>query len=133
MGGTRIEITKEALKLFIQSLPVGCKFGVLSFGGRTEWSKRKNGRTAWEYNDETMKEMISLINGFEANFGGTDILKPLQLAVKENFDAPNKRIFLLTDGEVSNTDEIIAFAGQNCKNARIHTFGIGIGCDKRLV
>ena len=113
MGGTRIEITKEALKLFIQSLPVGSKFGVLSFGGKSEWCKRKNGRTCWEYNDQTMKEIIGLIEEFQANFGGTNILEPLQLAVKENFNTPNKRIFLLTDGQVRNTDEIIAFTSKS--------------------
>lgn len=32
MGGKRIEITKEALKLFIQSLPVGSQFAILGFG-----------------------------------------------------------------------------------------------------
>ena len=26
MGGSRIEISKEAMKLFMQSLPDGCKF-----------------------------------------------------------------------------------------------------------
>ena len=32
MSGSRIEITKKALKFFMQSLPVGSKFQILSFG-----------------------------------------------------------------------------------------------------
>jgi Mg-chelatase subunit ChlD len=32
MGGQKMEMTKEALKLFIQSLPAGCKFEIISFG-----------------------------------------------------------------------------------------------------
>ena len=32
MSGRRMEITKEALKLFIQSLPIGCTFAILGFG-----------------------------------------------------------------------------------------------------
>ena len=32
MSGRRIETCKAALKLFIQSLPVGCKFSIISFG-----------------------------------------------------------------------------------------------------
>ena len=32
MSGRRIEITKEAMKLFIQSLPVGCQFAINLFG-----------------------------------------------------------------------------------------------------
>lgn len=34
---------------------------------------------------------------------------------------------------MSNTDEIINFANNNKNKARIHTFGIGSGCDKNLV
>ena len=31
-GSGRIELAKEALKLFVRSLPVGCEFQVVSFG-----------------------------------------------------------------------------------------------------
>jgi len=34
---------------------------------------------------------------------------------------------------VSNRDEIINFAALNNEKARIHTFGIGSGCDQSLV
>ena len=32
MGGRNMTTTKEALKLFMQSLPRGCKFHIISFG-----------------------------------------------------------------------------------------------------
>ena len=34
MHGERIKTCKKALKLFIQSLPIGCKFSIISFGSR---------------------------------------------------------------------------------------------------
>lgn len=32
MGGRRIEVTKDAMKLFMQSLPSNCRFQIISFG-----------------------------------------------------------------------------------------------------
>jgi uncharacterized protein with von Willebrand factor type A (vWA) domain len=32
MQGEKMEMTKEALKLFIKSLPAGCRFEIISFG-----------------------------------------------------------------------------------------------------
>ena len=32
MSGRRIEVTKDAMKLFMKSLPVGSKFQIISFG-----------------------------------------------------------------------------------------------------
>ncbi len=32
MSGQKMDMTNEALKLFIQSLPAGCTFEVISFG-----------------------------------------------------------------------------------------------------
>lgn len=36
MSGMPIEIVKEALQLFIQSLPQGCEFQIISFGSHSE-------------------------------------------------------------------------------------------------
>ena len=41
------------------------------------------------------------------NLGGTNILKPLSLAQELESEGRKKRIFLLTDGEVYNGDEIL--------------------------
>ena len=65
--------------------------------------------------------------------GGTEILEPLAAAMKVEAGKRKKRIFLLTDGDVSNKAEVIACARQNNKLARVHTFGIGSGCDISLV
>lgn len=46
----------------------------------------------------------------------------------------HSRIFLLTDGEVENRDEVIAAAVvQPSANVSLHTFGIGGQCDKDMV
>jgi hypothetical protein len=60
-------------------------------------------------------------------------LTPLKLAQKLDVQGRKKRVFLLTDGEDSNDSQIIAFAEQNREDIRIHTFGIGSGCDRELL
>ena len=42
-------------------------------------------------------------------------------------------MFLLTDGEVDNKDMVIAQARMHCETTRVHSFGIGNGCDTELI
>lgn len=52
---------------------------------------------------------------------------------EEDYQLRDKRIFLLTDGEVNDPKSVIGLAKIYCDEARIHTFGIGSGCSKDLV
>ena len=54
-------------------------------------------------------------------------------AVSLDIGKRNKRIFLLTDGDVENSLQIIKYVKNNNKITKIHTFGIGDDCDKDLV
>jgi len=58
-------------------------------------------RKLWDYNDETTEKIIEKLMDYDADYGGTDILKPLKEAVKLDVDKRQKRIFLLTDGQDS--------------------------------
>lgn len=98
----RMETTKAALKLFIQSLPVGSTFAILNFGSNEKWVTKSDASPLWQYTDENMEKIKFIIDGFRADYGGTNILTPLKKAVELNVLNLEKRIFLLTDGEVSN-------------------------------
>ena len=85
-------------------------------------------------NDETNTKVITSISYFTPNFGGTDILTPINMAftLDTTIHGPlKKRIMLLTDGEVANRDVVIELAKNEA--AITHTFGIGSQCDKELV
>ena len=45
----------------------------------------------------------------------------------------NKRIFLLTDGAVSQPGEVIKTAKNGSDEARVHSYGVVYGCSKYLV
>ena len=76
-----------------------------------------------------------MIENQRADLGGTSILPPLERAVALNCGKKQKRIFLLTDGEVDSYERlnIINYARKSNEKARIHTFGIGRDCDRDLV
>lgn len=93
----------------------------------------KDKEGARPYNDQSLNQAKSFIKGFDANMGGTNILDPIKAATKQKVNAPNKRLFLLTDGQVHNKHEIFTYVADNKTTTKVHTFGIGSGCDRDLV
>jgi len=99
MSGDRIHTAKEALKLFIQSLPSGSKFSIISFGSTHQaYTHAGYESGVFDYNDTTKDYALGHIYGMDANFGGTDIFTPMADACKLDCGNRQKRIFLLTDG-----------------------------------
>ena len=85
MGGSRIHLAKEALTLFIRSLPKGSKFEIIRFGTKYEYLNINGKSKAIEYNEETSNQAILAIEDFNSDFGGTNILSPLKDAVTLSF------------------------------------------------
>jgi len=131
MTGDAIVTAKEALKLFIRSLPPGSKFNVLSFGSDFE----QIFESVSEYDQQTMEYAIDHINFFEADLGGTEIFNPLHsiFASNETSDHLNKHVYLITDGQVFNPDDVIELIRDNNNDFTVHTFGIGSGVSTTLV
>ena len=74
-----MDITKTCLQLFLQSLPPGCQFEVVSFGSDyrclTTTAGHK-GRT-FEFNEDSLEYAKGQVDNFSADMGGTVILDPL--------------------------------------------------------
>ena len=101
MGGTRMDITKEAMRLFMQSLPAGSSFAIISFGSDHRTSGVK------QYSPSTLDLAINEISGMSADMGGTEIYNPIAYAFRNLKTKLKKRVFLLTDGSVSQPDRVI--------------------------
>ncbi|CAI2383841.1 unnamed protein product [Moneuplotes crassus] len=130
MTGQRISIAKDALRLFIRSLPEGSKFNIVSFGTRYTLFKEES----IEYNEESLNEAIDEINTFTADLGGTEILTPLcEIFKMKPTPGYPRNIFLLTDGAVQDKEKVIRKISENSSKARVHSFGIGHSVDKYLV
>jgi uncharacterized protein with von Willebrand factor type A (vWA) domain len=59
MTGSYIENTKQALKLFLQSLPQGSSFQIISFGDEFKWHQTKE---LIIYNDKNLKIAKDAVN-----------------------------------------------------------------------
>ncbi|KAJ6246470.1 von willebrand factor a domain-containing protein 5a [Anaeramoeba flamelloides] len=130
MSGKRIANVRDLMNIFLHSLPDTCKFNIIGFGS----SYKTLFKESVEYNEETLKQAKDHSSKMQANLGGTNILRPLQFIFKsEPVRGYARQIFLLTDGEVSNTQSIISKVRSQSNTTRVFTFGIGHGASKSLV
>ena len=130
MRRNRIDIAKEALKLFIQSLPSDCLFNIFSFGT----SMKQMYKESQSYTKDIINKTLAEIDMMQADMGGTNMLAPVSSALKAKLDTKYpKNIFILTDGSIGNTDEVVSEIRKFNYLARVHTFGIGSGASRYLV
>ncbi|KAM3937489.1 von Willebrand factor A domain-containing protein 5A-like isoform 2-T3 [Leptodactylus fuscus] len=126
----RIESAKETLVLLLKSLPLGCYFNIFGFGSDFESFFMESK----EYTQQSMEEAVKKVKEMKADFGGTEILRPLKkiYGTAGRPDHP-RQVFLFTDGEVGNTKEVIDEVQKNAHNHRCFTFGIGEGASTSLI
>ena len=130
MDGTSIEEARHALQLCLRSMIAGCRFNVVGFGSSHEPLFPE----ARAYDQASLETASQQVAGLRANLGGTEILPALRFVLEQPLrgDIP-RQVVVLTDGEVTNTDAVIALAAQHAAEARIFTFGIGAGASEHLV
>ena len=130
MQGTSIAEARNALQLALRSLRPGCFFNVVGFGSTFE-SLFPESRP---YDEQSLAEATKHVQALDADLGGTEILPALEhvLSAEPRPGLP-RQLFVLTDGEVSNTDAVIALARKHAGHTRVFTFGIGAGASHHLV
>lgn len=130
MAGSSIEQVRAALDLCLRSLAEGDSFDIVSFG------------SGWEslfgacrpYTQEALAEAAAAVEAMDGDLGGTEILPALEAVLERKAGkGATRTVVLLTDGEVSNDDAVIALAGAHAGRCRIFTFGIGHGASEHLV
>jgi len=103
-GGGAIVMAKNALKIFMHSLPEGSKFNICGFGSTHEFLFDD---LIVDYKEETLNKALNDIETYDQRtrcLGGTEILTPLKHILEQaNTSGLRRQIFLLTDGAVYNT------------------------------
>ncbi|CAM5153114.1 unnamed protein product [Eretmochelys imbricata] len=126
----RIDSAKETLVLLLKSLPLGCYFNIYGFGSHFEsFYPQSVG-----YTQQTMAESLQRVQQLQADLGGTEILEPLRAIYRSPCrDGHPRQLFVFTDGEVTNTQDIIAEVQRHQGAHRCFSFGIGAGASTALV
>ena len=131
MQGQSMELAKEALQVFLHSLPANSYFNIVIFGSSYQVLFPEGSR---RYDDLTLKDAKVSAAGISANLGGTEILQPLEHILKQPLLARHPRqVFVLTDGQVSNSSACIDLVRKHNSNNRVFTLGIGPSADRHLV
>jgi len=131
MGGSRIQHAREVLQLFMRSLPEDCYFNIVGFGSNHRMLF-PNGSV--KYNDSSLWQATEHIKKIDANMGGTELLRPLRAVFQSQpIQGYPRQIFVITDGQVSNTDEVIRVVEENNRFNRLFSLGLGHDVSHHLV
>ena len=115
MSGSSIKSARETLLLFLKSLPDDCYFNVVGFGSSFKMLFKKSEA----YSDATVDKACSHARSMGADLGGTEILAPLKAVFSQPLiKGYPRQVFLLTDGEVGNTQQVIDLTRSNANKAR---------------
>ncbi|XP_015668992.1 von Willebrand factor A domain-containing protein 5A [Protobothrops mucrosquamatus] len=127
---SRIESAKETLIFLLKSLPLGCYFNIYGFGSTYDSFYPQSVK----YTQQTMDTSVQRVKKLCCDLGGTEIVKPLKAIYSQPcLEEHPRQIFVFTDGEVSNTNEVIAEVRRNSHCHRCFSFGIGEGASTSLV
>merc|ERR1712232_33441 len=130
MSGGQIRKAADSLQLFLRSLPQNSQFDIVGFG--STWQSLFGESVG--YNASSFKKASDHAQHVQADLGGTEILAPLQAIFQRKIPERHaRRIVVLTDGQVSNTEQVIATVRSNAATAGVFTVGIGGGVSHHLV
>jgi len=127
MEGEKIKQLQQAMSLIIDLIPSDSLFNIIGFG--ESFSALFDGGSQ-NISDINVRNITQeYINSIEADFGGTEILKPLEYVLGGNempvLSTYDRVLIVMTDGQVSNTDDTIEYVQQHQQNGRVFSLGIG--------
>ncbi|KAI0916398.1 hypothetical protein AcW1_008870 [Taiwanofungus camphoratus] len=127
----RIDYAKKALIVLLKSLPANdTYFNIISFGSghSSLWSSSQ------KYTRTSLATATSHVDSMTANMGGTEIGAALNGAINSRVKTLPTSFFVLTDGEVWNTDAIISSvrtavssSGDPSSGRYVRFFTLGVG------
>ena len=131
MQGTSIDEVRNALQLCLRSMISGCRFNIVGFGSTHEplFPETRAYDTVQSRRCEQARGRAA---GQSRVAPRSSPALDFALGQPPHAELP-RQVVVLTDGQVSNTDAVLALATKHASEARIFTFGIGAGASQHLV
>ena len=119
----KIGTVRDALQLFLASLPVGLYFNICSFGSNHSflWPQSQ------EYSEVSLNVAKAHIGGMDSNMSGTEILAAIKDTMRTRRSGMKTEILILTDGEVWDTEGMFRFIGESSEDGNVRFFSLGVG------
>jgi hypothetical protein len=87
-----------------------------------------------KYDDDSLARSKQHVTSMDANYGGTEIYEPLEAIFKQPAkEGYLRQIFVLTDGEVSNSSAVVELVKRNNSHGRVFALGLGASASRHLV
>lgn len=129
MGGDSIVQARNALQGCLRALNPGDTFNIFPFDDRVEQFAPQ----PLPFTQEHIDQADAYIGRIQAR-GGTEILRALQTALEQPRDSERLRVLVfLTDGAVSNEDQVLRELHKALNEARVYAFGIGSAVNRFLL
>ncbi|CAG8757099.1 14038_t:CDS:2, partial [Funneliformis caledonium] len=115
----------QALELLLRSLPEDCYFNVVSFGSHHDSLFPKS----QFYSETSLSQAIKLAQSMTSDYGGTEIHGVLKWVFENSRDDMPTSVFLITDGEVYNVEQIVELVREKEEKKKddLRLFSLGIG------
>lgn len=134
MRGQKMANLKSALQVFLKSLPLGVTFNICSFGNSHSFLFP---RESLAYDKQSLDSAMALVQNMGADMGGTEMYEPIKQTLKMRQDDANLEVFVLTDGQIRNSKELIDLVTSEVEQSkgaiRIFSLGIGHGTSTALI
>ncbi|OUM62671.1 hypothetical protein PIROE2DRAFT_69472 [Piromyces sp. E2] len=132
MHGWKLDYLKDALNIFLKSIPTDSYFNIVTFGTYYESLFEKSVK----YDETSLNKAIKYVKDMDASMGGTEMKDALEYIFNTEIpEGYNRSVFLLTDGEIWDVESVIDLVRDNTEkqNSVIYTFGIGNSVSHYLV
>lgn len=130
MFGREIETLKQALILFVKSLPLGSYFQIIGFGTNT----LKYIEEPILCNGKNIQKIFEIISNLKANLGRTNLLGTLkEVFEQKKVKNMQNNIIIITDGKVDHGGKCNNCIRQNTDYFKVHCLGIGENYNKYFI